>query len=298
MSLWDDARTVRAGEFMARVAVEGDPAGPTLLLLHGFGRSLEDWGPAAKLLASGHKVVRADLPGFGLAPRPPEAASLRAMTRGVIDVLDAAGVHEPVHVAGNSLGGAVAAQLLVEAPQRVRSLILVAPAGYGGKVTPLLRMLTVPGLGWLATRRTTRIAARALASTIFADRSLVTDDEIARSVALGGQPGMADFTLQMVRSLGTWRGVRPEWRAQLARDVTRTPRPTLIVWGEEDRVLPVSHMEEARRVFPDAECVRYPRTGHAPQLERPEDVTGRVAEFVTRVENHSNGSEKRGRRED
>ena len=284
MSLFDECELVEVGAHRTRVRIEGDPAGPPVLLLHGLGRSLEDWRVTAAVLAPAHRVIRMDLPGFGLSPRPVAMADLASLVRGVQETLDVLGLHEPLHVAGNSLGGAVAAQLLVTAPERVRSLILVDPAGFGAEVTVLLRLLTVPGIGWLATRRTARAGARMLSSRIFADRSLVTAEEVDRAVALGNQVGAGDFLVAMAAGLGTWRGVRPDWRARLAEGLAASPRPTLLVWGEQDRVLPISHLQEALRVLPHAEVVRYPRTGHAPQIERAEEFAARVVDFIASTE--------------
>lgn len=287
MSLYDECEPLQVDGHHTRVLVDGDPAGSPVLLLHGLGRSLEDWRETAALLSDRHRLIRMDLPGFGLSPRPLSAADLHSISRGVLRVLDAVGVTEPVHVVGNSLGGAVAAQLLVDAPDRVRSLILVAPAGFGATVTPLLRMLTVPGLGWVATRRTTRASARLLSGRIFRDRALVTAEEVDRAVDLGNRPGAGDFLLRLARSLGTWRGVGAEWRQALATGLQAQTRPTLLVWGEEDRVLPASHLAQAQRVFLHAETIRYPHTGHAPQIELPEVFAADAAAFIHRTDSRT-----------
>src|SRR5439155_1697018 len=114
-----------------RVRLEGDPDSPPVLLLHGSGRGLEDWAPQYPRLAGAHRVIALDLPGSGFSARAPEPTTLEVLARGVLETLDTLGERRPLHVIGNSLGGAVAMQLLVLDPARVASLVLVDSAGFG-----------------------------------------------------------------------------------------------------------------------------------------------------------------------
>ncbi|HEX7825828.1 MAG TPA: alpha/beta fold hydrolase, partial [Mycobacterium sp.] len=167
-----------------RVRIEGDPADPPVLLLHGIGRSLEDWAPQYPRLAPGHRLIALDLPGFGFSARSPEPTTLKVLARGVIDTLDSLGEQRPMHVIGNSLGGAVAQQLLVLEPERVAGLVLINSAGFGTEVALALRLLAVPVLGRLATRRTTRVGARLAERLLFADPALATDERIDHALAI------------------------------------------------------------------------------------------------------------------
>jgi len=168
-----------------RVRVDGDPDNPPVLLLHGVGRSLEDWAAQWQRLAGTHRVITLDIPGFGFSSRPSESVTLEALAQGVVDALDALGEQRPLDVIGNSLGGAVALQLLVLQPHRVASLVLVNSAGFGREVTVLLRMLTLPVIGRMTTLRTTRASGRILERAIFADRSLASTHRIEHAVAIG-----------------------------------------------------------------------------------------------------------------
>ena len=144
-----------------RVRVDGDPHNPPVLLLHGVGRSL-DWATQWERLSGAYRVITLDIPGFGFSSRPSEPMTLRALAQGVVEPLDVLGEPRPLHVIGNSLGGAVALQLLEMQPHRVASLVLVNSAGFGREVTLLLRMLTLPVIGRMATRRTTRAGPECL----------------------------------------------------------------------------------------------------------------------------------------
>ena len=279
-----DNKTIVVADREVRVDVVGDAGATPVLLLHGIGRSLEDWDELTERLAEAHRVIRMDLPGFGYSAPALGKVGLASIAATIPLVLDAVGESRPVHVCGNSLGGAVAMQLLADHPDRVRAVVLLNSAGFGSSVTWLLRMLALPVLGRLATRRTTRSSAAMLERHIFVDRDLATRERIERAVTLGNRPGAGDFMSAMVHALGTWRGVRPEWRAELLERVAPLRRPTLIVWGDQDRILPAAHFEAARRALPHASSHLFAGTGHMPQIERADECARLIAEFIASVE--------------
>lgn len=263
-----------------RVRIAGDPDRPPVLLLHGIGRSLEDWAPQFDRLARTHRVIALDIPGFGFSDRPRQHITLPVLARGVAETVAALGEKRPLHVIGNSLGGAVAMQLLAFEPEQVESLVLVNSAGFGSEVTPALRLLALPGIGYLATRHTTRLAAQMNERLIFADKSLVTKERIDHALAIAEQPGPGDVTYETARALATGRGIRPEWRTELIAAVAKHPRPTLVVWGDRDRVLPAEHMNTARQLLPHAETHVYTGVGHMPQIECPDEFAELALTFL------------------
>ncbi|MEU6581515.1 alpha/beta fold hydrolase [Nocardia sp. NPDC046763] len=263
-----------------RVRVAGDPDRPPILLLHGIGRSLEDWASQFRLLAASHRVIALDIPGFGFSARLREPSSLEVFAHGVARTLDALGENRPVHLVGNSLGGAVAMRLLVAAPERVASLTLVDSAGFGSEVTPLLRLLAVPGLGRLVAAHTTRAGARMLERTIYADPALATEARIEHALAIAEQPDPGSVTYEIARALATWRGVRSRWRSELLAAVAGHPRPTLLMWGDRDRVLPSHQLCAASHLIPHARTHLFAGIGHAPQMECPNEFAELVTEFV------------------
>ncbi len=171
-----------------RVRVDGDPDRAPVLLVHGIGRSLEDWAPQHERLAQNHRVISLDVPGFGFSDRPQEAITLAVLARGVSRTLDELGETRPVHIVGNSLGGAIAQQMLASQPDRVASMALINSAGFGAEVTPLLRMLTVPVLGELTVRKPTRLNAVLLERLIHADKAVATKERIDHAYAVAGNP--------------------------------------------------------------------------------------------------------------
>ena len=263
-----------------RVRVEGDPAQPPILLLHGIGRSLEDWAPQFHRLA-GYRTIAMDMHGFGFSTRPAGPMSLPTLARGVARTLEDLGERRPVHVVGNSLGGAVALQLLTLKPQRVASLALVNSAGFGSEVTWLLRMLTIPGFGSFTARHPTRASAWMAERAIYADPTLATRERIDHGLAIARQPEAGPALHEIASNLGTVRGVRRKWRANLLAEVTRYPRPTLIVWGDRDRILPFHQLDAARRVLPHAQVRVFNRIGHMPQIECPDEFAESLRGFIS-----------------
>lgn len=261
----------------------GDPAAAPVLLLHGIGRSLEDWAPQHSLIGDGHRVISVDLPGFGLSQRMPESTTLGSLADGVWATLDAIGETRPVHLMGNSLGGAVSMQMLVDDPDRVGTLTLVCSAGFGKEVTYALRMLALPGLGRSLLRRIDGRTAPRIERNLFADRAMVTAERVATAVKLARQPDFAAVYLEIARALGGLRGVAPHWRAELLPRVARHAKPTLLVWGDMDRILPATHLAAARTAFPSARWHMFPRTGHMPQVERPEEFAALVRPLLAQV---------------
>ena len=263
-----------------RVAEAGDPSNPPVLLVHGIGRSLEDWDELSERLSDDYRVIRIDTPGFGFSDPLPGPVTHLSLGQGFAPVLDALGETRPVHAIGNSLGGSTMMEFAVAHPDRVASLTLVNSAGFGKTVTPLLRMLSIPLLGWLLTRRVTHQAARMLEHAIFVDSSIVTKERVDHAVRVGNHRGNGTFMYRMVRALGTWRGVRPEWRARLLAAVSRHERPVLVIWGDRDQILPATHMETALKTFPHASSHLFRGIGHMPQIETPDETARIIREFL------------------
>ena len=271
---------VEAGGAKVRVRESGAPAGDAIVMLHGIGRSLEDWAPQHDLLPGTHRVISMDLLGFGLSEPPPGPMTLSRLAAGVCDVLDSLDVRRPVHVFGNSLGGAVALAMQAARPEQVSTVVLTAPAGFGQEVVLDLRLLAIPGLGHVLLRHVSRAAARRTERALFHDRSFVTEGRVEHAVRVAAQPGRPALFLDVVRELGTVRGIRPGWRSSLLADVARHPRPTLIVWGDRDRIVPAHHLSAARKALPHAQSHVFAETGHLPQVERAAEFAALAVRFL------------------
>jgi 2-hydroxymuconate-semialdehyde hydrolase len=270
--------TVRGASI--RVHDTGDPANPPVLLLHGIGRSLEDWAPQHDRLSGQYRLISIDLPGFGLSGRLPEPASLESFASAALATLDVLGESRPMHVIGNSLGGAVAMRLLADAPSRVLTLTLVGSAGFGREVVYTLRALAIPMLGKRLLGRMDPRAAKRVERSLFFDPAHATPERVEFAVKAFARPDFVAVYLETAKVLGTIRGVRPAWRRTLLEKVSKHPRPTLITWGERDLILPSTHLDAARKAFPDARYHLFPDAGHMPQIERADEFADLTRAFL------------------
>ena len=185
---------------------------------------------------------------------------------------------------GNSLGGAVAMKLLASAPSRVATLTLVNSAGFGKEVAWMLRILAIPGLGRPLMRRIDPRTARRVEHMQFHDRAYATQERVDFAVRVAARPDNARVFLATARDLGSFRGVRAPWREALLAQVAAQPRPTLLVWGDRDLILPSAQLAAARAAFPDARWQLFPKTGHMPQIERADEFADLARSFL---ETHS-----------
>jgi pimeloyl-ACP methyl ester carboxylesterase len=174
-------------------------------------------------------------------------------------------------------------QMLVDEPGRVSTLTLVNSAGFGKEVTFALRVLAVPGLGRTLLGRIDPRVARRLERNLYADRALVTAERVAMAVKIAKQPDFAAVYLETARALGGLRGVAPRWRTELLARMARHPKPTLLVWGDRDLILPAAHLAAAELALPHARSHLFPATGHMPQLERPDEFAGLVRPLLAQV---------------
>lgn len=274
------ATTVDVGGLRTRVRIEGDPAAPPVLLIHGIGRFIEDWEPQFERLSDGYRVIALDLPGFGKSVRRPGPVTLDALAHGALATLDALGETRPVTAVGNSLGGAVSMRMLVLEPDRVARLVLVNSAAFGSEVTYLLRMLAIPGFGRMVLRHPTPFGARLIERALHADPAVATPERVSHALGIARDRAVAEAFAEIGRGLATVRGVRSEWRDELLAQAAAQPRPTLILWGDRDRILPPHHFDAARRAFPQARAHMFRDTGHLPQVERPDEFAAIVRSFL------------------
>ena len=266
------------------VYVEGRPVrylaageGPPLVLLHGVGDNAFDWTWVMPTLARTYSVYAPDLPGSGGSAKPEgDDYSPAYFGRFLNAFLDALEIERAV-VVGNSLGGLVGLRLALADPERVTALGLLASAGLGRKVSPALRSLALPGYGGLAVawgKRPPGAAQRALgrAALLFGRPGQIPVKWLKTQYGLARQPGFLEAQLATVRAQIGLRGQRQIVLSQLPS----LRLPTLVVWGERDRVLPLAQAREAISRIPDGSLALIPDCGHLPQVERPD----RLAEIL------------------
>jgi pimeloyl-ACP methyl ester carboxylesterase len=171
-------------------------------------------------------------------------------------------------------------RMLTTAPARIATLTLVNSAGFGREVALALRILAVPGLGKPLLRRIDARSAYRIERSLFHDGAHVTAERVELAVRVAARPHHARVFLETARDLGTFRGIRAPWRQTLLGQVAAQAKPTLIVWGERDLILPAAHLAAARAAFPHAKTHLFPDTGHLPQIERADDFADLTRLFL------------------
>jgi pimeloyl-ACP methyl ester carboxylesterase len=183
---------------------------------------------------------------------------------------------------GNSMGGAVALRMHADDPAAIRALVLVSPAGFGDDAATWLRLMTLPVVGEVL-QRFNCIAGTLQVRALFADASLATRQLAQASARRMRKPGARRHYLQVIRDLGAWSGVKPEWRRDVLAALAEAGTPTVVLWGERDVVLPFRHLESVSETVPHAVPIPLPGLGHAPQLEDPARFLDVVDPFLRRL---------------
>ncbi len=249
-------RTVRAGT--------GDT---TLLLLHGYGESLTTWRAVFGPLASGYRVIAIDLPGAGGSAKPDTGYSLPAMTGWLSRFIDR-WTSGTLVVVGHSMGGELAASLALARPDRVRLLVLIAPAGYriglGGIVDTMYPAK--------AERVGRYLALRSFVTPIHDPTWLAEPD----STADYDPTGDTAYSRAATRVLEEFNftGLRDRFR-----DIAQ---PTLLVWGGLDPVVPFSVGDTLSHLIPCVHFLPLPRAFHRPHAEVPDTVIASIRRFLRR----------------
>lgn len=253
----------------------GDP----IVFVHGLSGSWQNWLENLPAMARTHRVITFDLPGFGASELPAEGISISGYARCVAELLARLGV-ERATVVGNSMGGFIGAELAIEHPEIVERLVLVSSAGLATE-----KAVHTSVLGAL---RAVDNVAQAYFGWMVSRSHALTSRPRSRRFMLGIVTPHADrlspaLAAEQVRGSG-----KPGFVAALdalnhypIRD--RLPRiacPTLIVWGEKDRLITVRDADRFQKLIPNARKVVWPDTGHMAMMERPRSFNRLLSAFV------------------
>jgi pimeloyl-ACP methyl ester carboxylesterase len=252
--------------------------GPPILFVHGLGGSWQNWLEQMPDFAANHRVIAPDLPGFGESPMPPWEISMPAYARFIHDFCEEVGFGKGT-VVGSSLGGFVASELAISEPDRVEHLILVSSAGVTwsrarrepaqviGRImraaAPLAFRYQMEGL------RRPRLRQQAFRG-IFHDPN-------------GLDPRLLfEVTLPALKAPGFYDAMTTLVGYDIREKLQEIEVPTLLIWGRNDRVVPVRSAPYYQELIGDnAEMVIFDRCGHVPMLERPERFNRLMAEFLS-----------------
>jgi pimeloyl-ACP methyl ester carboxylesterase len=258
--------------------------GPSLLLIHGMAGSSATWKEVMPLLAGGHDVIAPDLMGHGESAKPVGDYSLGAYASGLRDLLVLLEV-PGVTVVGQSLGGGVAMQLAYQHPELVERLVLVGSGGFGRDVSWLLRSLTLPGAELLMPLLFARpVRDRGNEVSRFLHRRGMRAPHLAemwRSYASLAEAENRHAFIRTLRSV-----VDPGGQIVNATDrlYLAAKKPTLVVWGARDPIIPVAHAHVAHEAIPGSHLVIFDDCGHFPHVEAPGRFSNAVINFIRSTE--------------
>ncbi|MGB8992312.1 MAG: alpha/beta hydrolase [Desulfobaccales bacterium] len=254
--------------------VEIDGQGPNLVLLHGLGASSFSWRHNRARLARHFRVITPDLPGHGRSPAPLDGDyRVEALVRGVLNFLDWHGITTAV-LGGNSLGGGLSLLAARERPEQIAALVLLAPAAAMIRVPYAFYPLRLPVLG---------NAVASLLGPWFLPwfmRLVYHHPERLIPEAVPGYAGpYRDRRRRLaLRQICRQLQVRP--LGEIAALARRLTQPTLLIWGQSDRILPAAQGHWLKQHLPLTEFHLLPEVGHAPQEEAPEAVNKIIIDFL------------------
>ena len=245
-----------------------------IVLLHGSAASLHTWDGWAEALKSSRRVIRFDLPGFGLTgPSPDGNYSIDNAIRLLIAMLDHLGIERAV-LGGNSLGGVIAWRTALEYPARVESLILVDSGGYAAasSSTPLgFYLAKLPTIDWMVRNTLPRTLVAQGLRHAYADQTKVTPELIDQYRDLLRREGNRGAFIDRARQR------RP---ATSAHRIAQLRLPTLIIWGGHDRMIPFEAAERFHHDIAGSKLVVFDDLGHVPQEEDPARTVVPVKQFL------------------
>ncbi len=259
--------------------------GPDVLLLHGLGGTRASLFAIAGALSQSYRVHAPDLPGFGSSSKPARGAyNARWFAEIMLEMMDEQDI-ATAHIVGNSMGGRIALEMALIAPERVRALGLLCPAVAWVRrgFHPLVRLLR-PEFG-LLPHGFTRGAVASQFWSMFGDRDLI-------------DPEVGDLMVEEFRRIYHSAGARyaflssarniyleaPYGRRGFYPRLAELRPPALFVWGTRDRLIPAAFSRHVRRWLPSAEQITLENCGHVPQVERPEETNALLTSFFQRAE--------------
>ena len=261
------------GGMRLHVRDRGPRDAAAVVMIHGTASHLQSWDDWASGLADRFRVVRLDLPGHGLSePDPTGDYSDERSVALLVELMDQLGL-EKANIVGSSLGGRIAWKFAAAHPERTAKLVLVSPDGFASPGFEYGKAPEVPASLSLMKHFLPMRLLRPQLSAAYADGSKMSGATLHRYHDLMRGPGNREALLERMRQTVL---APPEPYLKMIT------APTLLVWGEKDRMIPVSNAQDYLRVMPDAELVSFPGLGHVPQEEAPETSLQPVRAFLER----------------
>lgn len=252
---------------------------PTVVLIHGFGAAMESWSDIQPMIAARYPVLRLDLKGFGMSSKPEDdkysARDQAAIVAGVLRGLDT----RRVVIVGHSFGGSVTfatyLKLRAEGDSRIVGLGFIDAGVYEQPLPFFIEALQSKITRWLMfTFTTADWRADIVLRRVYANDSVRTPERVRRYAKFMDLPGAHHSFAE------TAEQIVPPDAAAFEAQLQTINVPTLAIWGEEDKIVPIRYGRRLRSDVPGVQFFAFPATGHAPQEERPAETAARLLAFL------------------
>lgn len=254
-----------------RVRDTGPKDAPPIILLHGFGSSLDTWEGWAKLLSGPYRVIRFDLPGFGLSGQDPTGDYSDDRSVAVLGALMDALSLERASLVGNSLGGKIAWLFAAQHTARVDKLVLVSPDGFASPGFEYGKPAKVPAVAGILPYVLPTALVRMSLRPAYADDSALTPAVVTRYRDMMLAPGIRQAIVARMQQVL----LRPPEPV-----LSRIQAPTLLLWGEEDGMIPFANSADYMKWIPNCRIAALPLLGHVPMEEAPARSLAPVQAFL------------------
>lgn len=272
------SRFIELDGFNVHYRDEGSRDKPVLVMIHGVVASLHTWDGWISAFAPHYRIIRFDVPGFGLTgPKRDGDYSAERMMRVFGLLLDYLGIAK-ASIAGNSLGGYIAWNFALAAPDRVDKLVLIDPAGYPmAKVPWMIAAAALPGATWAMPLWMPRALIAQGIKEVYGEPGRIKPGVVDRYYDLTRRPGNRRAMMDIFRVL---LKVNREELHTTPERVAKIQAPTLLMWGDRDRWISPKHVPLWQRDLPGIQVKTYAGVGHIPMEEIPERTAADALRFL------------------
>lgn len=259
-----EPETIDAGGTRLRFLKMGEAGGAPTIFIHGYGGDLNNWMFNQEALSDNNTTYALDLPGHGGSTKDVGAGDLAVFTDAVILFMDAKNIKK-AHLVGHSMGGATALAFAVDNPNKAASLTLIAPAGLGSEIN--MEYIN----GFIEQKRAKKL--RTVLELLVADPKAITSEMVDEVIKFKRVDGVGP-ALEKLRD-----GLMPggQQGTQLKEALSTLSAPTQVIWGRNDKVLPVGH---ADNLPGNVTVTLYDDAGHMPHMEKAAEVNELIGKFV------------------
>lgn len=269
---------IKVGNIRTRYWALGDGKS-TAILIHGLGGYIENWEDNIAALAQDRRVYALDLAGFGRSDKPQARFSIPYFTEFVKEFMIVQDVDKAALI-GESMGGAIVLQFALQYSHQVEKMVLADSVGLGKEVEIYSRIGSLPILGELFTRPNRKGSAQ-LARRLFYNQDLITDQMVEEGYEMSSLPGAQRCLLSALRSMYNIWGVKSDVYRPILNRLEEIRVPTLIIWGAQDRLLPVAYAHLAAQRLPNVKLHIFDPCGHVPIIERAQEFNALVIDFLS-----------------